>query len=110
MKKHKTTAVPAKAVCSQKMSRQDRNVTMIPPMKGPFSISITAYRKNIAYSPRAGPINVPDMNQPNAVPRSVWVSVSSDRAVAERLPSALAVVHHCGESSVLQWVGALRLE
>ena len=39
-KKHKTTAVPAKAVCSQKMSRQLRKVTMIPPMKGPCQVSV----------------------------------------------------------------------
>jgi hypothetical protein len=38
-KKQKTVAAAANAVCSQKMSRQLRNVTMMPPMKGPVSIS-----------------------------------------------------------------------
>lgn len=49
------SATPAKAVCRKKITRQDWNVTMIPPMKGP----------------NAGPIKVPERNHPIAVARSV---------------------------------------
>jgi len=61
-KKQKRVAAPARAVCSQKMSRQERNVTIMPPMKGP----------------RAGPMRVPLRNQPRAVARSVCVGVSRE--------------------------------
>jgi hypothetical protein len=54
-KKHRMVAVPARAVCSQKMSRQLRKVTIMPPMKGP----------------RAGPTSVPLRKKPRAVARSV---------------------------------------
>ena len=59
-KKQHSVAAPASAVCSQKMSRQERKVTIIPPMKGP----------------RAGPIKVPERNQPSAVARSVGLYIS----------------------------------
>jgi len=53
--KVKTAASPASPVCSQKMTRHDVYVTMMPPMNGPS----------------AGPMSVPDRNQPRAVARSV---------------------------------------
>jgi len=59
-KMQKMVAAPASAVCSQKISRQLRNVTMMPPMKGPS----------------AGPTSVPDRKRPRAVARSVLHKVS----------------------------------
>jgi hypothetical protein len=53
--KVKSAASPDRAACSQKMTRHDVYVTMMPPMKGPS----------------AGPMSVPDRNQPSAVARSV---------------------------------------
>src|SRR5271154_1267044 len=50
-------ARPPSAACSQKMTRQDLNVTIMPPIKGP----------------KAGPMRVPDKNQPRAVARAVGV-------------------------------------
>lgn len=87
-------AAPANAVCSQKISRQLRNVTMMPPMKGPVYGQtfpcLMGYKtratleseeeKDGLHLPRAGPIKVPLRNHPNAVPRSVWITVSSTTA------------------------------
>ena len=52
-----TAARPPRADCNQKMSRHVRNVTMMPPTKGP----------------KAGPMRVPDKNQLSAVARAVGV-------------------------------------
>ncbi len=65
------TASPERPVCSQKMTRQEVYVTMMPPMKGP----------------KAGPINVPERNHPIAVARSVgrYISLSCARSAGNRL-------------------------
>jgi len=59
-KKAPIQAQPARADWSQKMTRQERYVTMIPPIRGP----------------RAGPMRVPERNQPVAVPRSTGRYIS----------------------------------
>ena len=56
-------AVPARALCSQKMTVQWRKVTIMPPMNGPS----------------AGPMSVPLRNQPRAVARSVCFNISRVR-------------------------------
>jgi hypothetical protein len=78
-KKQNSVAAPAKAVCSQKMSRHVRKVTMMPPMKGP----------------RAGPISVPLRNHPSAVALSVWKNVNHALKVWRRylLLKAVAMSH-----------------
>lgn len=62
-KKTPRRPVPASAVCSQKMERHEEYVTITPPRNGP----------------NAGPIRVPERNQPIAVPRSVgrYISLSA---------------------------------
>jgi len=60
-----TVARPPSALCNQKISRHDRNVTIMPPIKGP----------------NAGPTRVPEKNHPSAVPLSVGVYMSPRHAV-----------------------------
>ena len=61
-KKIRRHPAPASAVCSQKITRQLRNVTITPPIRGP----------------KAGPISVPLRNQPRAVDRWVWLLSASE--------------------------------
>jgi hypothetical protein len=85
-KKQRSAAAPARAVCSQKMSRQLRNVTIMPPMNGPGQCKQIARHLECVHQPNAGPIRVPDKNHPSAVARSVCVQVSCVDGRSERVP------------------------